>query len=130
MRLKEDMNRSHFGSMAVTLGLFCCPLNAPRLSAQSAKPQRADLVLIDHVSSSKPLPNGIALRDGKASIEITALREDALRVRVSKTEVLPEDASWAVLSGARTSSVATAYETQGDKVGFHTKLLQVWQHQI
>jgi len=120
------MNRLHIGSVAVTLSIFCCLLNVPRLSAQGAEPQKAALVLLDHVTSAVPLPNGVELRDGNASIQITALREDVLRVRVSKTEKLPEDASWAVLPGSRTSTVTTTYETQGNKVGFHTNLLQVW----
>ncbi len=38
-------------------------------------------------------------------MQITALRDDVLRIRASGTGVLPEDASWAVLPEARSASV-------------------------
>jgi alpha-glucosidase len=119
------MNRPRFGRVAVTLGLSCCLLNVSRLSAQSAKTQRADVILLDQVTNARSLPNGVELRDGNANIQVTALRDDVLRIRVSKTEKMPEDASWAVLPGSRTSSVATAYRAEGGNAGFNTKVLQV-----
>ena len=39
-------------------------------------------------------------------MQITALRDDVLRVRVGPAGALPEDASWAVLPASRTASVA------------------------
>ncbi|WP_433966892.1 glycoside hydrolase family 31 protein [Tunturiibacter gelidiferens] len=83
------------------------------------------MILLDHVTNAKSLPNGVELKDGNANIQITALRDDVLRIRVSKTEKMPEDASWAVLPGSRTSSVATAYRAEGGNAGFSTKALQV-----
>src|ERR1700753_556521 len=120
------MNGSRFRGVTVLVVVGCCVLNVHSVSAQNATGAKGDLISLNRVTNSKALPNGLELRDEKASVKITALREDVLRIRVSKTEKLPEDASWAVLPGARTSSIATAYETQGDKVGFHTKMLQVW----
>jgi alpha-glucosidase len=119
------MHKSRFGHLAVTLGLSCCVLNMPCVLAQGAKIQTSDLISPDHVTSATALPNGVDVRDGKARIEITALREDVLRVRVSKAEKMPEDASWAVLGGARTSSAATTYSAKEEKVGFLTKVLDV-----
>src|SRR5271156_3172427 len=118
------MHKTRYGRMAVTLGLSCCVLNMLCLS-QDAKTQTSDLISLGHITSATALPNGVDVRDGKARIEITALREDVLRVRVSKAEKMPEDASWAVLAGARTSSVVTTYAAKGDKVGFQTKVLEV-----
>ena len=51
------------------------------------------------------LPNGIDIRSADAHEQITALRDDVLRVRIVRGGALPEDASWAVLPDARTSSV-------------------------
>ena len=38
------------------------------------------------------------MHDGRLVMQITALRDDVLRIRASGTGVLPEDASWAVLT--------------------------------
>ena len=62
------------------------------LSAQTAAPQL------------KALPNGIELTSGTTILQVTALRDDVLRVRAGHSGQLPEDASWAVLPEARTST--------------------------
>ena len=52
-----------------------------------------------------PAPNGLtAVADG-VSLQVNALRDDILRVRMWRGDAVPEDASWAVLADARTSSV-------------------------
>jgi hypothetical protein len=51
-----------------------------------------------------PLPNGIDIRTASEREQITALRDDLLRVRIVPGGALPEDASWAVLPGSRTSA--------------------------
>src|ERR1700722_17342044 len=119
------MHKSRFGLLTVALCLSCCVMSMPCLLAQSVKTEASDVTLLAHVTGATALPNGVDVRDGKARIEITALREDVLRVRVSKVEKMPEDASWAVLAGARTSSVVTTYAAKGDRVGFQTKVLEV-----
>src|ERR1700679_1699885 len=68
-----------------------------------------------------PAQSGLtAVADG-VTLEVTALRDDVLRVRMWKGDAVPEDASWAVLPAARTSSVAVAAEPHG----FSTKALRV-----
>jgi alpha-glucosidase len=68
-----------------------------------------------------PAPSGLtAVADG-ATLQVTALRDDVLRVRLWKGDVVPEDASWAVLPQARTSSVPVTAEAHG----FTTKSLRV-----
>lgn len=57
--------------------------------------------LIDRITGSEPLPNGVRLRSDRAVIEVTALRDDVIRVRVGRHGTLPEDASWAVLPSSR-----------------------------
>jgi alpha-glucosidase len=108
-----------------TLSLFCFFQNASMALGQAAAPASTSRATLDRMTSSKALPNGVEIRDGSASVQITALRDDVLRIRVSRTQTLPEDASWAVLASARTSTVAVTADEGKDKVGFHTKLLQV-----
>jgi len=69
----------------------------------------------------KPLPNGIELTSGTAILQVTALRDDVLRVRAGHEGRLPEDASWAVLPEARTATVKVTPEDNG----FHTAALRV-----
>jgi alpha-glucosidase len=68
-----------------------------------------------------PLPAGMRTTSNGVTLEVTAVRDDVLRVRMWKGDSVPEDASWAVLPAARTSSVAVAAEPQG----FSTKALRV-----
>lgn len=52
------------------------------------------------------LPNGLRATSNDTTLQITALRNDIVRVRMWKGSTAPEDASWAVLPASRTSSVA------------------------
>jgi alpha-glucosidase len=67
------------------------------------------------------LPNGIEASGDGIALYVTALRDDVLRVRVSKSGALPEDASWAVLAGPRGASVPVTAQS----AGFSTKALRV-----
>jgi alpha-glucosidase len=71
------------------------------------------------------LPNGIDIRTADAREQITALRDDVLRVRIVRSGGLPEDASWAVLPNARTSSVTVTPDMKSTSAGFHTSALRV-----
>jgi len=68
-----------------------------------------------------PAPSGLtAVADGE-TLQVNALRDDILRVRMWKDDGEPEDASWAVLSQARTSRAPVTAEARG----FATKALRV-----
>jgi alpha-glucosidase len=95
---------------------------APLLRGQNGN---ASTVRLDHVTSFSALPNGIDLRSGDARMEILALREDVVRIRVSRSLEFAEDASWAVLDEARQSRVAVTPTTTADTVGFQTAALRV-----
>ncbi|MGB8536646.1 MAG: TIM-barrel domain-containing protein [Acidobacteriaceae bacterium] len=71
------------------------------------------------------LPNGIDIRGADVREQITALRDDVLRVRIVRGVGLPEDASWAVLPDARTSAVTVVPEMTSTSAGFHTGDLRV-----
>jgi alpha-glucosidase len=57
--------------------------------------------------------------------EVTALRDDVLRIRVWRGDTHPEDASWAVLPEARHSSVSVTSNDAEDRFGFRTRVLNV-----
>ena len=82
-------------------------------------------ITLDAVSSSQPLPNGIEIHSGAASMRIVALSDYILRVRTSPDGVMPEDSSWAVLSGPRNKSVDVQPIQNPDSVGFRTATLEV-----
>ena len=71
--------------------------------------------------SLKPAPSGITANVEGITLQVTALRDDVLRVRMARGADLPEDASWAVLPAARTASVPVTQEAQG----FATKSLRI-----
>ena len=68
-----------------------------------------------------PAQSGLTASADGVTLQVNALRDDVLRVRMWKGDAVPEDASWAVLSEARTSSVAVTAEPGG----FSTKALRV-----
>jgi alpha-glucosidase len=71
------------------------------------------------------LPNGIRVASHGIVVQVTALRDDVLRVRAGNNGQLPEDASWAVLESARRSSIQTVPEMGDGHMGFHTASLRV-----
>ncbi len=87
--------------------------------------QQSGFVRLDRVTASRAITNGIEIRSGTAVMQITALRDDVLRVRVGPAGRLPEDASWAVLADSRTGSAAVTPESTAAAVGFKTAKLHV-----
>ena len=71
------------------------------------------------------LPNGVELHDAGATLRVTALRDDILRLRIAHNGSLPEDASWAVLPASRAATVAVTPETTSVSVGFRTARVHV-----
>lgn len=67
------------------------------------------------------IASGVRAMSGETTLQVTALQEGILRVRMWRHDAMPEDASWAVLPSARTSSVAVTPESHG----FSTKQLRV-----
>src|SRR3984885_547874 len=71
------------------------------------------------------LPNGMEVSRGELHEEITALRDDVLRIRLWRGDAPPEDASWAVLASARHASVPVAAANSAGRYGFRTSTLAV-----
>ena len=70
-------------------------------------------------------PSGVRVRSGEVVLQVTALRDDILRVRVGRDGRLPEDASWAVLASARSGSAPVEAISDAGVVGFRTQDLVV-----
>src|SRR6478752_197289 len=102
--------------------LFAAVLVAAAISstgtAQAPPQPNEKRVALESVTSAKPLPEGIEVQAGSATIRITALRDDIVRFRIAPGSALPEDASWAVLPEARTKSVNVQPLGDAHAVGF------------
>jgi alpha-glucosidase len=111
-----------FALLPMVLGFFLAASASARGQIDSAD---TAVLQLNHLTSSSALPNGIEVRDGDARMQIVAVREEVVRVRVSRSKELPEDASWAVLKEARESRVAVAADDTSSAVGFRTQALRV-----
>ncbi len=101
--------------LAVTLLSFAAALSATPALAQCGPEAGTGVSKTDH------LANGVQVAGCGVTLRVTALRDDVLRVRAGRDGELGEGASWAVLSGPRSSTV----EVTAEKAGFSTKSLRV-----
>ena len=109
----------------VFLSLWVVQSRSLASAAAPIKTQVPGLLTLDTFSGDKVLPSGIQVYSGQAIIQVEALRDDVVRIRVARDEVLPEDASWAVLPSARKQRVSVIPENSATAVGFRTKSLRV-----
>ena len=65
--------------------------------------------------------DGIVVGQGAATMQVTALSDTTLRVRIGRSGQLPEDASWAVSAAVRSRSIAVRAMPNG----FSTSAVQV-----
>ena len=100
------------------------PIASVSAWAQQTSPSGSFFVL-PAVTGFTSLPDGIDIRAGQAREQIVALRDDVVRIRISCTETLPEDASWAVLASARSSQVPVTPLLDESSIGFSTRQLRV-----
>jgi len=119
---------SHSVRVRTIPGIFCLAVLAIRAFALDPtpppRPTPSPLVL-NVFSAVLALPNGVQVTSGSAILDVRALRDDVLRIRIAVNGQLPEDASWAVLANSRQSSVSTTAESDDDAVGFRTRSLRV-----
>ena len=120
------MFRARCSSSVVFGSLFLAATS--QLTIQAVAQQKAAFVRLDRVTSSRSFANGIEIRSGAAVMQITALRDEVIRVRVGSAGQLPEDASWAALPSSRTASVIVTPESNAGAVGFKTAKLHVAVH--
>jgi len=86
---------------------------------------RSTFFVLDTFSYSAPLRNGLEVHGPQAVLQAVALRDDVIRIRISRDGILPEDSSWAVLASARREQVDVTTEDNAEAVGFRTKLLRL-----
>src|ERR1700761_8683483 len=84
---QPQLNRAHHASAPLVFLLALCLLGTPAF----AQPASAAHVTLDRVTSAKALPNGLEFHSGPAILQITALRDDVIRVRAGAAGTLPED---------------------------------------
>ncbi|MGB8259609.1 MAG: TIM-barrel domain-containing protein [Terracidiphilus sp.] len=101
------------------------PVLAAAAIAQNASSPAQARVTLEAVTAARPLPDGIAIEAGQATLRITAQRDDILRIRIAAGRELPEDASWAVLAGPRTHTVPVQPLADANTVGFRTARLEL-----
>lgn len=95
---------------ALTVAALCAPL-------ARAQTPTCGLGPIQHIDK---FGNGIRIHTTHGIEEITALRPDVLRVRISSTAQLPEDASWAVVSEAHRSTAPVTLDNTASTIALHT----------
>jgi len=105
----------NYNRAALILLIIGAALPSPLTGAQTPSEVRPEIV------QSHVLSNGIEISGHGVILQVTALRDDVLRVRASQAGSFSEDASWAVLAGPRASSVSVTQEG----AGFSTKALLV-----
>ena len=112
------------GFLSLFFALAFAAISSTFVPAQTGADSQPDVTL-EAVTDSHPLRDGIELQAGTASLRITALRDDIVRVRISGDGNLPEDASWAVLPEPRSKSVDVTPIQDSAAVGFRTAALEV-----
>ena len=118
------MHSSRKTLFVLLIGAILTPLASVTVRAASSS---HDITTLEAVSSFQPLRDGVEVKTVSATLRITALRDDILRVRIALGGAFPEDSSWAVLSGPRGKSVDVQPQSpQGAAfVGFRTASLDV-----
>ena len=109
------MNLTNRNCAALIFFIMCAALSLPLAASQSQSGTHPASV------QTHPLANGIEISGNGVALQVTALRDDVLRVRAGRNGVFSEDASWAVLGSARAASVPVTQES----TGFRTKALRV-----
>src|ERR1700741_2674610 len=108
----------------LTFGGFSCAFatddapNAPLASPTSP-------YVLNVFTSAANLSNGVQVKSNNAILEVRALSDDVIRVRVGLNGQMPEDASWAVSTEIRQRSITVTSESDADAVGFRTGSLRI-----
>jgi alpha-glucosidase len=109
------------GSIAFAFFLLAAGAAPPK----DGLPPNGASATLDRANTITILRNGLQARSGKSILQVNALRDNVLRIRVGPTGSLPEDASWAVPQIVRNASVAVQPITAQNAAGFRTRALDV-----
>ena len=108
----------------VRILLLCSSVLAAAFTPAQTTVASQPALTLEAVTGSQALRDGIELQTGSATLRITALRDDIVRVRIAAGP-LPEDASWSVLPGPRGKSVDVKPIEDTSSLGFRTASLEV-----
>ncbi len=127
MKIMLSTKAGLFFSAVLALALTCNSQETHSATASIEKGSASPTASAPRASSNnaKILPNGIEVRSGETTLQIVALRDDVLRVRLTPKGDLPEDASWAIPADIRKQAAEAVPENDTNVVGFHTKTLRV-----
>ena len=109
--------------LGATLFIFAAPLSSV-LHAQEQIGKDKTLIL-DHATTFSALDDGVAIEASSIREQITALRDDVIRIRIVRSNAPQEDASWAVLPNALRSRIKVSPESSATSFGFRTHALVV-----
>lgn len=108
------------GSSRTGFSLFCSVLLFVVAATPAGWAQTNSKVAAQRAS---PENSKVEVSAGELHEQVSALRDNVLRIRVWRGNTPPEDASWAVLAAARTSSVAAAVQSSRGYVRLQTNAL-------
>jgi hypothetical protein len=108
--------------ISVAIFLLCL---MPRIAPAQLQSQALPAHSPQRQAAMVQLHNGIEVRASGLRLKVAALRDDVLRIQLTRGSVFPEDASWAVLAEARQSKVPVEMEVAAATFGFHTNALTV-----
>src|ERR1700676_3045628 len=120
---REILHRT--GSVLLVLGFSFLAIPTGIASGREKPETGKNAPKSQEPDSSKALPNGIEVRHAGMLLQVLALRDDALRVRLAAKGSLPEGAPWAVPAEIRHQRVDVPPDATPATVGFHTKSLNV-----
>ncbi len=80
---------------------------------------------LDSITNAEAVRDGLHIRTSSATMQVTALRDDIIRVRIAPAANLREDASWAVLAEARNKTIDVKPTQDASYAGFRTATLDV-----
>ena len=111
-----------FCSVSVALLFY---LSASSLIHAQQASGTQELLVLDHATGFTALPDGVAVAEGRAREEITAVRDNVIRVRIAPGGTMSEDVSWAVLPDALHNQVKVTPESSETSFGFRTAALDI-----
>src|ERR1700685_2723014 len=117
------IERSRWVPVRVVIVFLSLWVVQSRCSASASAPIKTQvpvLLTLDTSAGDKVLAGGIQVYSRKAIIQVEALRDDVVRIRIARDGVLPEDASWAVLPSAPRERGNRISGTRGAAAGFRT----------
>jgi alpha-glucosidase len=122
LHIMPRQNQVGGGIVMGVLRLNCCLL---LLILVCAVPGAAQWVPVGNAAAVRPLPNGVEVRTASATVRVTALNDNVIRVRAARGTKIPPDESWAVLPEAAWTSTNVRVQDSRQAIEFATATVRV-----